>query len=151
MNGATYTSSVTWTPAGSPYQVTGTVVVRDSATLTIQPGVEVQIHPGATIQVGVSTTSSIRYGRILAEGTEAAPVTFRPLNVTTTSTQPFLTFISYYGNEASGTLRNVTFAQARGNAIYAELTSSSLLVDNVTFQNPAAAGLRLAASSPTVK
>jgi hypothetical protein len=33
----------TWTPAGSPYSLTGNVLVNDSVTLTIQPGVTVNI------------------------------------------------------------------------------------------------------------
>jgi hypothetical protein len=34
----TITSDITWTKAGSPYELTGTVVVNSGVTLSIEPG-----------------------------------------------------------------------------------------------------------------
>src|SRR5436309_5713640 len=52
-----------WTPAGSPYNITGNLTIPNGVTLTIQPGTTVYVAPGATITVNGT-------GRILAQGAE---------------------------------------------------------------------------------
>lgn len=61
--------SVTWTRAASPYVSTCDLEVPTGATLTIEPGVELQFGPRQKLTVA---------GRLLARGTEAAPISFKP-------------------------------------------------------------------------
>jgi len=52
---------------GSPYLAVDTLTVPAGSQLVIQPGVELRFEPGIPFEV---------YGTIIAEGTEAAPITF---------------------------------------------------------------------------
>ena len=45
------TEDTTWTLAGSPYIVTGNVLVMEGVTLTIEPGVVVKFNSGLALQV----------------------------------------------------------------------------------------------------
>lgn len=61
-------ADMTWSPSGSPYILERTITVLDSATLSIEPGVEVKFK---------NTNNSIYiFGKILALGTEALPIVF---------------------------------------------------------------------------
>lgn len=71
-------SDTTWTLAGSPYIVTGTINVYQSssavATLTIEPGVTVKFDTGTGINIGHITTSY--RGALDAQGTATDPISF---------------------------------------------------------------------------
>ena len=58
-----------WTAASGPYQVTAPLTVNNGATLTIEPGTTVYLAAGVGITVAPG-------GRLLAEGSEAKPITF---------------------------------------------------------------------------
>src|SRR5205823_2363858 len=59
----TLTGNPAWTPAGSPYNISGNLTIPSGVTLTIQPGTAVYVASGATITVNGT-------GRILAQGTD---------------------------------------------------------------------------------
>lgn len=61
------TSDTNWTLANSPYEMTCNVGIPTGVTLTIQPGVVVYAGYGAALQV---------QGKLLANGTATAPITF---------------------------------------------------------------------------
>jgi hypothetical protein len=64
----TLAGGATWSAAGGPYLMTGSVIVPAGATLTIEPGTIIYGNAGASIIVR---------GRIDAEGTEADPILLR--------------------------------------------------------------------------
>jgi hypothetical protein len=57
----------TWTPAGSPYVVTGTVTILDTAVLTITEGVEVRFQ---------WETGLVAEGPLRVLGSDVSPVIF---------------------------------------------------------------------------
>ena len=65
-------SDVTWTLANSPYHVMDDLVVFETATLTIEPGVEVRVASTKGIE--------LRNGRLRAVGTAEQPISFSGLN-----------------------------------------------------------------------
>ncbi len=74
-------NNVTWTLSGSPYIVTGNIVVFPGKTLTIEPGVEVRVQGnGYPNSMGISI--EIR-GMLVAVGTATAPITFKADGIVT--------------------------------------------------------------------
>jgi len=66
-------ASTTWTLAGSPYVLDGSIRVRGSASpvLTIEPGVVVKAGDGQVFSFGDGAA-----GKLVAVGTEASPIVF---------------------------------------------------------------------------
>ncbi|HRA18967.1 MAG TPA: hypothetical protein PLZ56_00780 [Anaerolineae bacterium] len=63
------TGVVTWTRGASPYVSTCDLEVPVGSTLTMEPGVEVKLGPRHKLSVA---------GRLLAVGSEALPISFKP-------------------------------------------------------------------------
>ncbi len=60
-------SNTTWTKAGSPYVLNGTIEIEDGFTLTIEPGVVIECDERIDV-----------YGYLQASGTTADSITFKP-------------------------------------------------------------------------
>jgi hypothetical protein len=67
---ANVTDSQTWTLAGSPYVVQGTLVVN---------GGSISIEPGVVVKLATDATINVLDGSLLAQGTDAAPIIFTSL------------------------------------------------------------------------
>ena len=66
-------TDTTWSAAGSPYQVTSSVLIGGDSTLVIEPGVEVRIGAGLGITIG---SAGFGPGTLVARGTAIAPIVF---------------------------------------------------------------------------
>ena len=73
----TVLNDTTWTVANGPYDVRGDLVIAAGATLTIEPGVQVNVHPTGAGGL-FNNTEIVVLGRLVAQGTEAAPVSIQP-------------------------------------------------------------------------
>ncbi len=141
----TITTSTTWTLANSPYQVTGSVIVRNGATLTIEPGVLVGFKPGTYLRLGEATNS---YGTLRAEGTQSQPIRFTAVNGAVGGWN-YIQF-NTYDNQLS-VIRNATIEKGT-YGVRAENWGTNLLLDNITIQDVTTTALYLTGdSNPTVK
>ena len=147
--GGTMSSSVTWLAANGPFRINGSFTIPNGITLTIQPGASLFLASGVNITVANG-------GRLLAEGTETAPIHFtRPPGTATSwggitinggGTSPE-TRIAYAHLEFNGTtaihsssgtvfLDHLTFGTTAYQ--YLSLDSSSFVVSDCYFPTPTA-------------
>jgi hypothetical protein len=70
--------NTTWTLAGSPYEVTGSIVVFPGKTLNIEPGVEIRINNQTNNNIYIETR-----GTINCVGTDALPIKIHAMYDTT--------------------------------------------------------------------
>ncbi|HVM44473.1 MAG TPA: right-handed parallel beta-helix repeat-containing protein [Candidatus Thermoplasmatota archaeon] len=175
VNGGTISTDTTWTLAGSPYILRGSVTISGTngadgvTTLTIEPGVEVRFNANTGLTIG--TTSSATPGALDARGTEAGPILFTSNQTTKTrgfwsgiTIQPFsrdaLTFLenatveyaggngNVYVTQAEPTIRHAVFRQSSTHGL--QLSNAHPVVESSTFASNADSGLFTATGYPTL-
>ena len=130
--GGTITGSVTWTAAGSPYIVQGSVTVADTGQLTIEPGVEVRFGDNVYLEVR---------GRLVVTGTETAPITF---TTASTTVGPGRWYYIRFLSGSSGVMRwCVVNSAGSGNYAALWIESSDVVVEDCRIHDNAAAGIYL--------
>jgi len=138
--GGTITGSVTWTAAGSPYIVQGSVTVADTGQLTIEPGVEVRFGDNVYLEVR---------GRLVVTGTETAPITFTTASTTTVA--PGRWYYIRFLSGSSGVMRwCVVNSAGSGNYAALWIESSDVVVEDCRIHHNAGTGAYVVGSAPTL-
>ena len=135
--GGTLAADETWTVAGGPYSVTSNLTVPSGVTLTIQPGTSVFFGTGIGFTVAAG-------GRVLAEGTADAPITFSKAPAGTGTWSGLV----INGGAGSPETR-ISYGIFENNAAVAIHTQNGARVvfDRLTFKNTAQPYLSLDGSS----
>ncbi len=147
---AVIAGEVHWTAAGGPYEAASGITINSGATLTIDPGTTVYLGSGANLTVNNG-------GRLLAEGTEAAPIRFTRAPGTTAlwggivingavgspETRISHAFIEFNGSTAIHSSAGTVFLDylefGTTDKQFVSLDSSSFVVSHCHFPTPTAA------------
>ncbi|MBI4726270.1 right-handed parallel beta-helix repeat-containing protein [candidate division TA06 bacterium] len=133
--------SGTWTTAGSPYIVTGSITVPDQQTLTIEPGVAIKFNGNYQFLVS---------GKLIAVGTETDSIKF--LSNQTTPTKGYWRDISFSAPE-KGSLMKYCVVKHGGNAgfqtgpVTFTSTWDSVSIENCLIDSSAYDGLYVGTNS----
>ena len=142
----TISTNTTWTTAGSPYVLTGSVFVEGAGTpvLTIQPGVTVKFNSAAALLIGNGSAGSLS-----AVGTSGSLITFTANGSTTPG---FWYGIRLQANATATTIAYATVSYGGQASTYGGITvtGSSPTIQNVTSQNSNDSGIRINGGSPTI-
>jgi hypothetical protein len=132
-------SDTTWTATGGPYSVTAALTVPSGVTLTIEPGTTVYLASGVSVTVSNG-------GRIVANGTDTAPIRFSRTPGATISWGGLVINGSTTGPSPLTEIRHVHFEFNGSTAIHAQ-SGAEVELEALTFGNTAVQYLSLDASS----
>ncbi len=149
LTGATILTNTTWSYQTTPYIISQSVSVYGASpepTLTIEPGVVVKFTGAFYLSIG--TTSNL--GRLIAEGTSAAPIIF----TSSVSTPGYWHGLRFYNHAfMESILDYVTVENGGYNTTYDTVyfNNSSPVIRNSTIRNSKYDGLNiLGDSSPVI-
>ena len=152
--GGDINTNTVWQKARSPYIVTSTIRVRNSATLTIEPGVVVKFSTGTGMIISETGTYGTN-GLLIANGTATDSIVFTSFSGTSggwkgivfddRSDDIGICALSYCRVENAGEVN----AYGIGANIYARSTGSPA-ISNCRIQNSSAYGIYLTSSSPSI-
>ncbi|MCI5129615.1 MAG: hypothetical protein D3907_14270, partial [Candidatus Electrothrix sp. AUS3] len=155
----TIVADETWTPAGNPHIITGTLTIAadppNGATLVIQPGVEVRFEQGASIEVGANNAP----GTLIAEGTASSGILFTSNQTTKTkgwwkyirfNQQAVNSRMSYCTVEYGGITYSNAITYYGGNIVIENDTDASVSLNNCTISNSVSDGIFFLGSSGLV-
>lgn len=156
-SGPTYVSGIissntTWTAEDSPYIVTGSILVEEGVTLTIEPGVVVKFNSAKAMQID---------GELIAQGTEAEPIVFTSnqsspasgdwCNIVFTDISVDATY-DEDGNYLSGSIMQYCTVEYGGGSDTPAIKtiSSSPFIDHCNVKNNGYSGIRVNHGSPKI-
>ena len=132
-------ADTTWSASGGPYSVTASITVNSGATLTIEPGATVYLGSGVNLTVNNG-------GRIVANGTETAPIRFSRTPGTSTSWGGIVINGSTSGPSPLTEIRNAHIEFNGSTAIHSQ-SGGEVELEAITFGNTTVQYLSLDASS----
>lgn len=142
------TTNTAWTFTGSPYIVTGNVLLDSGYTLTIEPGVIVKFNSGLSIQID---------GTLIAQGTSDNKITFTSNTADTAGAWGYIYFSSastdavfennIYGNYLSGSILEHCIIQYAGGINVTDngalrLDNAAPFINYCIITNNSASGIR---------
>jgi hypothetical protein len=145
---ADITTNTTWSPTGNPYLLDKQVKVAEGVTLTILPGTKIEFNAtsnltffvAGTLEAVGSLASEIEFTSSQDAKGEGAPGQYRGITVQGSGASAHFAYTKFtYGGSGSG-----------GYYAYGVLTaqsSSSLLVENSTFESNEYSGIKIGAVS----
>ena len=144
MAGGSITNEARWTAAGGPYQLASTLTVAAGATLTIDPGTTLYLGPGIDFVVAPG-------GRLLAEGTETAPIRFTRTPGTASNWGHLVIEGAIGSPESRVSYTHFEFNQDSSGTPCIEVAGGTVLLDHLTFGNTRAPYLHVDEASFVVQ
>ncbi|MEI7908180.1 MAG: lamin tail domain-containing protein [Verrucomicrobiota bacterium] len=135
----TLAANTTWTAAGGPYSVTASLIIPTGVTLTIEPGTTVYL--GSAVNLTVNNG-----GRIVANGTDTAPIRFSRIPGTATSWGGIDISGSTTGPSPLTEIRHAHIEFNGSTAIHAQ-SGGEVELEGITFGNTAVQYISLDAAS----
>jgi hypothetical protein len=141
-------SNTTWSITGSPYIITGNVLLDSGYTLTIQPGVTVKFNRGISLQID---------GELLVRGTSSNKITFTSNVADSAGAWGYIYFSdnsvdavfenNIYGAYLSGSILEYCVVQYAGGANVTDngairLNAAHPFINYCTISNNRASGIR---------
>ena len=130
----------TWTQANSPYVTLGSIIVKEGATLTIEPGIAVQFDSGHSLTIE---------GTLIARGTDKQSIKFTPKGEQKPGAWDGIVFedssidakFDDAGNYVSGSILQYCTVEFAETAVKAN--SASPFVDHCVISNNASGGISI--------
>jgi len=143
-------SDTTWSLSNSPYTVTGSILIPDGVTLTIQAGVTIKVSSSAVIQnngtlIAIGTSSD----KITFTSNESSPSTgdWKYIFFSNTSVDPTYDGSGNYLDGSTLQYVDILYGGSDTSKGAIDITDSSLYVKNITVKNSASYGIHFYKSS----